>query len=130
MTPHHETHAAGGHETTDIVVRPLVKAAAVLLVLTFGALLIVWYMFRLLAVPPNLEGPPPSPLAGSRVPPPSPRLQTMATQKLDLLKTRAGEEEVLSSYGWVDRKTGVVRIPVDRAIELLAQRGLPVREKK
>ena len=130
MTPHSETHGTCGHETTDVTIRPLVKSVVILFAVMFGALLIVWYMFRLLAVPENLQGPPPSPLAGSRIPPPSPRLQTMATQKLDLVKTRAGEDQVLNTYAWVDRKTGVVRIPVDRAIELLAQRGLPVREKK
>lgn len=124
MTPHPETPM---HETTDVEVRPLVISAVVLFAVMIAAILGMWFMFHQMAVPENVEGPPPSPLAGSRVPPPAPRLQTMPTQKLDLLKTRAGEEEVLNSYGWVDRKAGVVRIPVDRAMELLK---LPVREKK
>jgi hypothetical protein len=33
----------------------------------------------------------------------------------------------LSSYGWVDREAGIVRIPIDRAMDLLAERGLPAR---
>jgi len=37
------------------------------------------------------------------------------------------EERTLNSYGWVDEKGGAVRIPIERAMELLAQRGLPVR---
>ena len=37
------------------------------------------------------------------------------------------EEQTLHSYGWVDQQAGVVRIPIDRAMELLAQRGLPTR---
>jgi hypothetical protein len=37
------------------------------------------------------------------------------------------QDKVLASYDWVDQKNGVVRIPIDRAMELLAQRGLPVR---
>ncbi len=45
------------------------------------------------------------------------------TQYLDELKK---QNEVLGSYDWVDQKSGVVRIPIDRAMELLAQRGLPV----
>jgi len=36
------------------------------------------------------------------------------------------ENEVLGSYDWVDQKNGVVRIPIDKAMDLLAQRGLPV----
>jgi hypothetical protein len=36
------------------------------------------------------------------------------------------QEKQLNSYGWVDEKAGVARIPIDRAIEIVAQRGLPV----
>ena len=45
------------------------------------------------------------------------------TQYMEELKK---ENEVLGSYDWVDQKNGVVRIPIDRAMDLLAQRGLPV----
>ena len=41
----------------------------------------------------------------------------------------AGQEETLNSYGWVNQAAGVARIPVDRAIDLLAQRGLPVHSE-
>jgi hypothetical protein len=40
---------------------------------------------------------------------------------------QAAEDSLLKSYGWIDRERGIVRIPIDRAIEILAQRGLPVR---
>jgi hypothetical protein len=36
------------------------------------------------------------------------------------------ENDVLESYDWVDQNNGVVRIPIDRAMDLVAQRGLPV----
>ena len=45
------------------------------------------------------------------------------TQYLDELRK---ENEVLGSYDWVDQNHGVVRIPIDQAMDLLAQRGLPV----
>lgn len=35
--------------------------------------------------------------------------------------------ERLSSYGWVDRSAGTVHIPIDEAIRLTAERGLPTR---
>ena len=41
----------------------------------------------------------------------------------------AGQEETLNSYGWVDEKAGVARIPIDRAMDLLAQRGLPTHSQ-
>jgi hypothetical protein len=45
----------------------------------------------------------------------------------NLQKFRAEEEHLLTSYGWVDQNAGVVRLPIDRAKELLLERGLPVR---
>ena len=41
-----------------------------------------------------------------------------------LLEMRAAEDAVLQSYGWVDHRAGIARIPIDRAIELVVERGL------
>ncbi len=35
------------------------------------------------------------------------------------------EQQRIASYGWVDRKAGIARIPVDRAMDILAKSGLP-----
>jgi hypothetical protein len=56
---------------------------------------------------------------------PSPQLEVDERGQLD--KIRIDEAETLSSYDWVDQKAGTVRIPIDHAMELIAQRGLPVR---
>jgi hypothetical protein len=45
---------------------------------------------------------------------------------VDLRKDLIGQENQLNSYGWVDEKAGVAHIPIERAMELLVQRGLPV----
>jgi hypothetical protein len=37
------------------------------------------------------------------------------------------QESQLNSYGWVDETAGVAHIPIERAMELTVQRGLPVR---
>jgi hypothetical protein len=42
-----------------------------------------------------------------------------------LAELRAAEDADLNSYGWIDRKAGKVRIPIDRAMQLLLDRGLP-----
>jgi hypothetical protein len=55
--------------------------------------------------------------------PPEPRLQ--AEPKVELKDLRADEEAILSSYGWVDPNKGIVRIPIDQAIDIVAQKGLP-----
>jgi hypothetical protein len=56
---------------------------------------------------------------------PSPQLEVDERSQLD--KIRIDEAETLSTYDWVDQKAGTVRIPIDRAMDLLAQCGLPVR---
>lgn len=58
--------------------------------------------------------------------PPSPQLEEQPV--LDLARERAAEDQILNSYGWVDRQNGVARIPIDRAMDLIAQRGLPSRQ--
>jgi hypothetical protein len=55
---------------------------------------------------------------------PLPRLETKELGELN--DQRLQEENILNSYGWVDQKAGVARIPIQRAMQLLAQRGLPV----
>jgi hypothetical protein len=54
-----------------------------------------------------------------------PRLQTDPAQ--DLERLRQAENDALNNYGWVDRSRGIVRVPIDRAMELLLKRGLPTR---
>ena len=55
--------------------------------------------------------------------PPEPRLQISPSE--DWAEMLRREQAVLDSYGWVDRSRGIVRIPIERAMELIAQRGLP-----
>lgn len=59
--------------------------------------------------------------------PPAPRLEARPGQTLQEL--RANEQARLHSYGWADEEAGVVRIPIERAMELIIQRGLPARSK-
>lgn len=40
---------------------------------------------------------------------------------VELMELRAGQQHNLTTYGWVDRDKGIVRIPIDRAIELTVQ---------
>jgi hypothetical protein len=40
------------------------------------------------------------------------------------------QQNLLNSYGWIDRQNGIVRLPVDRAMELLLEPGLPTRAAK
>lgn len=114
-----------GHESRDVRVRPIVVAFIGLGVVTLLSLAL---MYALLSGFTGLErraSQPASPLAAAygRQAPPEPRLQVAPRD--DLRRLRAREDEQLHGYGWVDRPAGVTRIPIERAIELLAVRGLP-----
>ena len=44
-----------------------------------------------------------------------------------LKQLRSQEQKLLDNYGWIDRQAGIARIPVDRAIEIISQNGLPTQ---
>jgi len=54
---------------------------------------------------------------------PVPRLEVKPGASLAEL--RAAEDADLNSYGWINRSTDTVRIPIDRAMQLIVERGLP-----
>ena len=107
------------HERSDADIRSLVGFGAGILVLIVVALIAMGTLFRYLAAQPK-TGPGPSPMAGARELPPAPRLQV--TPGAELERVRAAEDAVLGGYAWVDRKAGIVRIPIDRAMDLVAER--------
>jgi hypothetical protein len=112
-----------GYERTDASIRGVVIFGIVLFTVIALAMFGMGRLFRFLAV--REAGPAPSPLALTREIPSLPRL--LVNEPADLKELRRTEDALLNSYGWVDQGAGVVRIPIDRAIELLADRGLPAR---
>jgi hypothetical protein len=44
---------------------------------------------------------------------------------VDLKSFHEAEDAILRRYGWIDERAGVAQIPIDRAIELIAEKGLP-----
>lgn len=71
------------------------------------------------------QDPPASPLPEANVPRSRPRAALQRDPVGDMVKFRAEEEKVLGEYGWIDRGAGVARIPVERALEIVAEKGLP-----
>jgi hypothetical protein len=57
---------------------------------------------------------------------PAPDLQVASSR--DYQQMRAAEEAQLHSYGWIDREAGIAAIPIQRAMEILASRGLPAQK--
>jgi hypothetical protein len=120
---------AGGHEKRDANVRDLTLFAVFMFLTLVVVLIAMWGVSRYFSRHQTL-GPPASPFAQGRpMPAPGqPRLQVFPRQ--DLQHMLAQQNEILNTYGWVDPKRGIVRIPIDRAMDLLLQRGLPVRGSK
>jgi len=99
---------------------------------------VLWGLYHYLDVYQRRHQPPQNPLVQSEadtrnVPAqaiqkfPQPRLEK--NERVEINDFRLKEEQTLNSYGWVDHNAGVVRIPIDRAMQLIAQRGLPTTPK-
>ncbi len=116
-----------GYETRDANVRSLMVFGLGLFVTLVLLLALMAGVFRYFSKSQSL-GPPASPFADLRTLPPQPRLQV--EPRMDLEHLRAREDAVLNSYGWVDPRAGVVRMPIDRAMDRLLQKGLPVRAER
>lgn len=116
------------HESSDISVRGLLWFVVTLAVIVAIIQVGIVGLFKVFDRIETRNDPFVTPLAAPEAFPPSmsePRLQT--TPWLDLKQFREGEDAYLNSYGWVDQKTGVAHLPIDKAKELLLQRGLPTR---
>jgi hypothetical protein len=117
-------HSGAGHERRDIKVGTVAIVGVVLLaLLAIIGHVVPWIAFKLMEeqVPP--EGAAASPLEGFQLPPPPPRLQ--ANPQADLARMRSEAEARLRSFGWADRPNGIVRMPIERAMDLIVERGLP-----
>jgi hypothetical protein len=66
-----------------------------------------------------------NPMAGPSFLPPEPRLQVNGHVELQNYLQR--DMNLLKTYGWTDKAGGKVRIPIDRAMDIVAERGFPVR---
>jgi len=112
------------YETRDANFRNLMFAGLGLMGLIVFALVATWLISDLLTRDSANPGATASTITTARPEFPAPQLQ--ADPLLDLSKVRAHEDSVLSTYGWSDRKAGLVRVPIEQAMTLLLQKGLPV----
>ena len=118
------------HETTDVNIAAILGFAAGLVAVAIVVHLLVWVMFRFFDAREARDKAVEYPLAIEQEQrlPPEPRLQTNPRQDLQDLRTQ--ETDALTTYGWVDKNGGVVRIPIDEAMRIVVQRGLPARGPK
>jgi hypothetical protein len=120
-------HGAGGpgYEKSDLPVKTITVALILVGALMVLGLLVSLGVFNLLSERRAPLIPPAPPQATGtegdlRQEPP-----LLADAPKDLAAMRAEENKILTTYGWTDREAGRVRIPIDRAMALLLERGLP-----
>ena len=134
------------HETSDINVRGIVSFGVLLIILAIVVHVGLWFFYQGLnkwyernnAAANPME----QPLAAAATPPtaaesettkqatermvatfPEPRLLPDEYRDYEAYKKRIDQQ--LNSYTWINKNGGSVRIPIDRAMELIAERGLP-----
>jgi hypothetical protein len=132
-------HAEEGYERQDLSAQ---SVFAFLISLVVGGVIvyfIVWGLYHFMDARQRARQPQLSPLVkqvetDTRIVSPdeikkfaAPRLER--NERIEIKDFRLKEEQTLNSYGWVDEKAGVVRIPIERAMELIAQRGLSTTPK-
>jgi len=115
-----------GHETTDANPKVLAYAfvfLSVLLIVTFVGMwgLFVFFDWRAEKTDPGRGKA--NQWGNVDYRPPEPRLQTSPGADMQQMLQR--ENQLMQSYGWVNKASGLVRIPVDRAMDIVAQKGLP-----
>lgn len=123
-TPAPPVDRGAGYEKRDANIKSLLQFGFWMAVVIAAALIGMRFMFGYFARTMPL-GPNVAPFATTRELPPSPRLQVLPHQELH--DYCAEQNAAVSSYGWVNESSGVVRIPVDRAMDLILQRSLPAR---
>ena len=113
------------HQTDqDVNVRAVTKfglgLAGGIIVVSF----LMWFLFDQFSAKAVRQSPRPE-LMEAKNPqkePPEPRLHP--NPPMELKEFRAAEDAILKNYAWIDPDKGIVRIPVDRAMELVAKEGL------
>jgi hypothetical protein len=121
-TPSEITPAHHGHETRDVNIRLIGLFGLSMVLLLAGSLALMGWLFGIFAGTPVGRSQS-APGAETRSRPSAPRLQTSPTR--DMQEMLRAENARLQSYGWVDHASGIARIPIARAMELLAMQGLP-----
>ncbi len=122
MKPTHTVtgHQAAPYETTDADTKQIkVWTASIFVTVALGMLSMAVLLYAFVKFPPSLDRTPTA-AEYERSLPPTPRLQV--NQAGDLQQFRAHEEDFMTSYSR-EPHSGAVRMPIEKAIEVIASRG-------
>jgi hypothetical protein len=109
------------HESSNISLRALIIFVIVFVLVAVGVHFVVYKVFEAfraaVAQQREITG-----VGAERIPPPEPRLEPSVAHKTlpsqDLERLRAAEQEEFARRGWVDEKTGEIRVPENIAQQI------------
>jgi hypothetical protein len=119
-----------GHETSDANAKSVfISGIGLSLGLVLFGFLFAWGTYKVFQANTVSPGDPARTLvdADSSAMPPLPRLQ--ADPHVTLVPFVKNQDSILASYDWVNKDSGIARIPVERAMKLLVKQGLAVQQK-
>jgi len=116
-----------GYEPRDVQNVAFPKNSAIFAIWFSATCVIAWLFTTLIA--PDMVKPRTEEALARRAAPPEgvPLLQSDETAAQDIKDLRAEEEAHSTTYGWSDRKSGHVRVPIDQAMAEIEKEGLPSR---
>ncbi len=122
-----DPEAGGGPVDAELDIRGILGFVGGLVAVTLVVMGLMWGIAVLFKGSLAGKDPAPPALAEAREArvPPGPNLQP--NPSADLAAFRAAEDAELATWAWVDREKAVARVPVERALEIVARRGLPAR---
>jgi hypothetical protein len=126
--PHNPDNPAVVHEESDVNVRAILGYGIGLMAIAAVVHLFLWWLLGMYTRQAERAQAQAYPLAAEQQQqlPPSPRFQENPQQ--DMRELRARQQALLEGYAWVNRDGGVARIPIEEAMRMVVERGLPTRE--
>jgi hypothetical protein len=122
----HPKNERAGYEKVDVSAGSTFRAGLYILGSMFLTAVLLVPLYRLLTREEKASQAPAATalkVDPRRMEPQGPRLLVAEDKALAAL--RAQEDALLGSYGWVEKDRGIVRIPIDEAMRIVAESGLP-----
>ena len=126
MTDQDRPHEPAGYERRDAVAWATIRAGLYILATMFLTAVVLVPLYRLFGRREKAEQRPAATVLAPSARAPEPAFPRLVTSEPAVLgQFRAQEDALLTSWGWVEKDRGVARMPIDEAMKIVAERGLP-----
>lgn len=109
----------------EIHLKGILVTGFVLMGVTVACLAAALYVFDYFVAQEESRDPVPTPIVATTPPTAVPLPHLQERPRVDLQSFRQAEVETLEGWGWTDEAAGVAHIPIEQALDLVAESGLP-----